>query len=688
MINPADITSFFANLISVENVLNNEKNNIPPIENKNSLEYSKFIELCNKNVPDLDLSPIINNIQLPNANITILPIQNENISAAENPKIIDILSDLKPEFLIACEPIINNNIELPNTNTILNENINGLTIKYIARLLIKNNRILFGNILKGDNIWDGYNSPVSGTIINITGDYIDILTTEFNNKILEVTAIADKIQTQTTLYNNYKQRWSVIEHKYFIGQLINAIFNSAKTGLFPYIGSFTESKLTNTVSEICKTILLFSNVCTSKGSSITTVNTSIPVLTLLLFSIGFKDLLFNIPELVLDNGEYRSQGILSSGFYFSNKTAFLNDMTNATTNISSSSFTSVDNDLLIQKDNKHLDDYIQYINRIIAILNIHGKNLGQYLYNTMSSNVLQYIEQKQILFNNNNPEINEGQIILDFFKDFQIAVDGLEKSITDLYTIDQWNIPSSSIVDPDTYYFYTPKNILDTTESNIIKDSISENNLNNPIDTNFKDVNNNQAANQPGIESNNYWKRWCNIASLVNLLPIYWPIGLLIPTPGGLLKIPLPIIWKSITAIPTPLCTIVIGITICGICPCPFIYLFNPNWDFPIQLANKNESYFIIGIRGPQKIASNINNKTLESLVPMLTKNYTIKQNNIIKQTQYKWNILGDFTKKLPLFQEDHPPFNKLSIKNILWLSYLTKWCAAGKKTYGFFENP
>ena len=686
MINPADIISFFANLISVENVLNNEKNNIPQIENKDSLEYSKFIELCNLTVPNLDLSNIINNAQVTTIIAPLLPIQNENISVVETPKVIDILTNLKPEFLIACEPIINNNTELPNTNTV--ENTNQITAKYIARLLVQNNRTTFGNVLTGDNIWREYNSPVTGTIINITKDYIDVLTTEFIDKITEVTAITDKIQTQTILYSNYKQRWSVIEHKYFVGQLINAIFNSAKTGLVPYSGTFTEAHLTNTVSEICKTILLFSNACVSNGDTITTVNTQFPALTLLIFSRRFKDLSFSIPEIVLDNNEYKFQGVLSIGTYFSNKKAFINDITNATSNISKDSFTTADNDQLVQKDNKHLDDYIQYINNITSIVNIHGKVLGQYLYTTMSGNILQYINQKQILFNSDNPEINEGRVILDFFIDFKNAVAGLEKSISDLYVLDQWNIPSSSIVGPDTYYFYTPKNILDPIEANIIKDSISENSPTNPIDTNFKDTNNNQSASQPGIESNNYWKRWCNIASLVNLLPIYWPIGLLIPTPGGLLKIPLPIIWKSIIAIPTPLCTIVIGITICGICPCPFIYIFNPNWDFPIQLANKNESYFVLGIRGPKKIASNINNKTLESLVPMLTKNYTIKQNNMLKQTMYKWNILGEFTKKLPLFQEDHPPFNKLSLKNILWLKYLTKWCAAGKKTYGFFENP
>jgi hypothetical protein len=685
MINPADIASFFANLLSVENVLNTEKTSIPLIENKESLEYSKFIELCNKNVPNLDLSPIINNVTVSDVIVPLLPIQNENISVIENPEIIDILTDLKPEFIIACEPVINNNTELPNTNII--ENNNQITTRYIARLLIKNSRTTFGTVLKGNNIWGEYNSPVDGTIINITKDYIDVLTTEFNDKISEVTVITNKIQSDTILYSNYKQRWSVIEHKYFVGQLLNAVFNSAKTGMNPYSGAFTEAKLTNAVSEICKTISLFSNTCASKGTTITTVNTIFPPITSLLFSRGFKDLSFSIPELVLDNGEYKFQGVLSSGFYFSNKTAFVNDILNATSNISKDTFTLTDNDVLIQKDNKHLDDYTQYINRITTTLNIHGKNLGQYLYNTMS-NALQYINQKQVIFNRDNPEINEGRVILDFFRDFKNAIEGLEKSINDLYINDQWNIPSSSKVGPDTYYFYTPKNILDLTEANIIRDSISENNPNNPIDANFKDTNNNQSANQPGIESNNYWKRWCNIASLVNLLPIYWPIGLLIPTPGGLIKIPIPIIWKSITAIPTPLCTIVIGITICGICPCPFIYVFNPNWDVPIQLAQKNESYFVLGIRGPQKIATDINNKTLESLIPTLTKNYTIKQNNVLKQTMYKWNILGEFTKKLPLFQEDHPPFNKLSLKNILWLKYLTKWCTAGKKTYGFFENP
>jgi hypothetical protein len=203
-------------------------------------------------------------------------------------------------------------------------------------------------------------------------------------------------------------------------------------------------------------------------------------------------------------------------------------------------------------------------------------------------------------------------------------------------------------------------------------------------DDNFKG---NSSKNTPAVTDLRYWKKYCLNATLVNLLPTYWPIGLLIPTPSGLVKIPLPIIWKPFVVIPTPFCVIVIGLALCGICPAPFVYLVNPGWPFPIGIVNTGESYFLTGIRGPAKIDAKIAVKVLDAIPTIITP-LVYKKDDINIQKPIVIDVAPEITKSLPLIKDDLPAFERLSITNLPYALYLTKWCAAGKKTMGFFENP
>ena len=203
-------------------------------------------------------------------------------------------------------------------------------------------------------------------------------------------------------------------------------------------------------------------------------------------------------------------------------------------------------------------------------------------------------------------------------------------------------------------------------------------------DDNYKG---NPQPNSPPITDIKYWKKYCQKATLVNLLPIYWPIGLLIPTPGPLIKIPLPIIWKPIVVVPTPLCVIVIGIAICGICPAPFVYIVNPGWPFPIGMVAPKSSWFVTGIRGPKKIDEETTSAPLAA-IPTLTVPLPYIQNGEYKEYPIKIDAAPPITKLLPLIQDDLPPYERLSLTNLPYVIYLTKWCSAGKKTMGFFENP
>ena len=203
-------------------------------------------------------------------------------------------------------------------------------------------------------------------------------------------------------------------------------------------------------------------------------------------------------------------------------------------------------------------------------------------------------------------------------------------------------------------------------------------------DDNYKG---NPQPNSPPITELAYWKKYCKKATTVNLLPIYWPIGLLIPTPGPLIKIPLPVIWKPIAVIPTPICLIVIGIDICGICPAPWIYIVNPGWPFPIGMVASKASWFLTGIRGPSKIDDETTSVPLAA-IPNLTVPLKYKQNGQDKEQPVTIDAAPFVTKLLPLVQDDLPPYERLTLTNLPYIVYLTKWCAAGKKTMGFFENP
>ena len=203
-------------------------------------------------------------------------------------------------------------------------------------------------------------------------------------------------------------------------------------------------------------------------------------------------------------------------------------------------------------------------------------------------------------------------------------------------------------------------------------------------DDNYKG---NPQPNSPPVTDIKYWKKYCKVASTVNLLPLFWPIGLLIPTPGPLIKIPLPVIWKPLVVVPTPICLIVIGIDICGICPAPWVYIVNPGWPFPISLATPKSSWFLTGIRGPKKIDDETTSKPLAA-IPTITIPLKYKQNGIDKQEPLTIDAAPLITKLLPLEQDDLPVYERLTLTNLPYISYLVKWCTAGKKTMGFFENP
>lgn len=108
----------------------------------------------------------------------------------------------------------------------------------------------------------------------------------------------------------------------------------------------------------------------------------------------------------------------------------------------------------------------------------------------------------------------------------------------------------------------------------------------------------------PGITKNCYWREYTKLMQIVSLMPIpdverltlrlfrYWPVGIQIPVPSpapvilptlasGLpdpfISIPLPIVWKHVITISTPVGLFVTWIGLCGPIPGPYVMYIDEN---------------------------------------------------------------------------------------------------------------
>lgn len=117
--------------------------------------------------------------------------------------------------------------------------------------------------------------------------------------------------------------------------------------------------------------------------------------------------------------------------------------------------------------------------------------------------------------------------------------------------------------------------------------------------------------NAPNFTKYCYWLKFGLMATLAGLIPVpgaggfkYWPVGLTIPSPGGLIKIPLPVIWIPLACIVLPVGVFVIFIGLCGICPSPFV----------LFMGTDGEKKFLISMRPTQQFGSDASDGTLKPI--------------------------------------------------------------------------
>jgi methyl-accepting chemotaxis protein len=155
--------------------------------------------------------------------------------------------------------------------------------------------------------------------------------------------------------------------------------------------------------------------------------------------------------------------------------------------------------------------------------------------------------------------------------------------------------------------------------STTIKDSLKEQGcelpeINIPIDesggnVDFKGIPM-DASKSPNIFDIRWWRKFCVLATLVNLAPTFWPVGLILPTIPKPLFIPCPIIWQPLVVFNTPIALIVILIGQCGILPSPFVFVLNTG-PIPLGPLNAKSGWFPVAIRPMCKIKDNVTSEKL-----------------------------------------------------------------------------
>ena len=157
-----------------------------------------------------------------------------------------------------------------------------------------------------------------------------------------------------------------------------------------------------------------------------------------------------------------------------------------------------------------------------------------------------------------------------------------------------------------------------------------------------------------------YWRKFATVLNSVGILPNNWTIGLLVPNPSGIARIPLPIVWTPIFAAHTPTRIYVLWITVNGVVVSPTLF------EWRLLPTEQYATYHKVLFRGA---------------------NALIKIDTGVKSTAkavHGIDVNPKVTAAAPLEKDDIPIPERVSLKNPLFLLYVQKWLDACKPFMGF----
>lgn len=400
----------------------------------------------------------------------------------------------------------------------------------------------------------------------------------------------------------------------------------------------------------------FSNQISINGKSIFNLNE---------ISVPNYDIKFKIQNLENNLVIYDGNTLLDfNGFYYIKKKELIDFILSIEKNELSDSINDIKN-----KEVQTAFDIENNLTYTLSKMEMPSKDFGYALINinkvyfkVQNSDVFNTLEKE---FKDQEQKRNELKSKLEFIrseiKRIETELNNLENKINNLNDKFKTSgqIKTKEGFDANLVYFPYIEN-KNENEQNLINEDI--NFRDNPNDLNIS----------PPITDIRWWKKFCNLASTFNLNPIYWPIGLIIPTPTGPINIPFPIFWKPIAVINTPLFLMAIGISQCGVVTGPWVFLLNPN-DFNLGNITPKSCWFIGAIRPIVLIKNNPGSEVFKEQL----KFGQIGLNKI--------DLDPDLSKQIPFKKDDLPPYERLSLNNIIFLNFLNDWCRAGKLSQGFF---
>ncbi len=158
------------------------------------------------------------------------------------------------------------------------------------------------------------------------------------------------------------------------------------------------------------------------------------------------------------------------------------------------------------------------------------------------------------------------------------------------------------------------------------------------------------ASKSPTIFDLRWWRKFCSLATIMNLVPVHWPVGLILPIFPKPLFIPCPIIWTPLTVINTPVALIVVLIGQCGVLPSPFVFILNTS-DCPLGPIGPKSAWFPVAIRPMCKIKEEPTSKRLDASpeinIPLL------KPSDLDKHIKDIQKIVADNIERMKRNQED-----------------------------------